>query len=711
MILRSQPPRWCQSPSPTSSSATMLRIIFIAATTLFLASVALPALMSAAVGAENYEDVVGNIHSITPTPSLLLRGSGIHHNSRRLKDKNKKKKPVVVEEKDDDDDDFEVNAAKALIDEASTTKTTTAAAAESATSTTTKNKGGGDAETAAIAVSSTPIEKQHEAQEEAAEEAGHTSMAQEIEETNNEKEKQQQQPIESMEEDMLMEELDEVLDEIDALDLNNTHGENEAKIEELEEEEMELVEEIFEEEGDNGDDDTYEYDYNDDVITEVVKEEELEKIAGDDPTGKISQELALAEEIGELEDTIEDIENEDDDGASAMIKEDYVEGLKEEEQMILHEIVDEASGGGKNSSMILDKIQEIGTLAKEVENEEDDDDDDYVDSSIWEEGKKEVEEGFQIIENALEEELVSEMNNASKGGGDEESIIDPTLTMDLTQYNDESSETKSNTEMELVSPQVKESQSEPLKIDTEPDRDKLGDDEEDVALAAEEGGEEEESGTTEEEGESTKNGASTEAETATESTVASKETTTTTATTTTPETVVISTPAPTPEETTTPPPPAPVKDPGHWGTTAKPTIAYVEPIDESLDPISNEENTSNEAFADGKAKSESSAATGTNDESMEEWEEEVEEEVKKVGGWLSFVFMILMIYTAYQMSENPDGICASLCRLVITVIGCILKVALIPCKYILGGGRPSGGHYMATPDYRDPYGSRHMELT
>ena len=307
--------------------------------------------------------------------------------------------------------------------------------------------------------------------------------------------------------------------------------------------------------------------------------------------------------------------------------------------------------------------------------------------------------------------MVSEMNNANKEGGDGESIIDPTLTMDLTQYNDESSETKSNTtaveakvdEMELVSPQVKESESEPLKIDTEPDRDKLGNDEEDIALA-EEGGEEEESGTTEED-ESTKTG------TATESTAASEATSTTTTTTTTPETVVVSTPAPTPEETTTAPPPAPVKDLGHWGTTAKPTIAYVEPIDESLDPVANEENTSNEAFEDGKAKSESSAATGTNDESMEEWEEEVEEEVKKVGGWLSFVFMILMIYTAYQMSENPDGICASLCRLVITVIGCILKVALIPCKYILGGGRPSGGHYMATPDYRDPYGSRHMELT
>jgi hypothetical protein len=35
-----------------------------------------------------------------------------------------------------------------------------------------------------------------------------------------------------------------------------------------------------------------------------------------------------------------------------------------------------------------------------------------------------------------------------------------------------------------------------------------------------------------------------------------------------------------------------------------------------------------------------------------------EEEVKKVGGWLSVASIILMIYTAYQTSENPDGICA-----------------------------------------------------
>ena len=37
-----------------------------------------------------------------------------------------------------------------------------------------------------------------------------------------------------------------------------------------------------------------------------------------------------------------------------------------------------------------------------------------------------------------------------------------------------------------------------------------------------------------------------------------------------------------------------------------------------------------------------------------------EEEVKKCwrGGGVALASIILMIYTAYQMSENPDGICA-----------------------------------------------------
>jgi len=143
--------------------------------------------------------------------------------------------------------------------------------------------------------------------------------------------------------------------------------------------------------------------------------------------------------------------------------------------------------------------------------------------------------------------------------------------------------------------------------------------------------------------------------------------------------------------------------------SSRPTLEYIEPNEDTLDPLANESSTQKEAFEDGEAIPEGEGAfpeTSSNSSIAED----VEEEVKKVGGWLTFASIILMIYTAYQMSENPDGICASLCRLVITVIGCIIKIMLIPFKYIMGG-RQSGGHYMATPDYRDPYGSRHMELT
>mmetsp|Transcript_3879 Transcript_3879/g.7950 ORF Transcript_3879/g.7950 Transcript_3879/m.7950 type:complete len:234 (+) Transcript_3879:529-1230(+) len=154
--------------------------------------------------------------------------------------------------------------------------------------------------------------------------------------------------------------------------------------------------------------------------------------------------------------------------------------------------------------------------------------------------------------------------------------------------------------------------------------------------------------------------------------------------------------------------------------TEKPTYEYVETTDD--DPVASEEGIiENEAFQNGEelphsdetnSPVASEGGAGENeDESHESILEEEEEELKKVGGWMTVAAVALMVFTAYQMSENPDGVCASLCRLAITVIGCIVKIILIPFKYVLGGGRPSGGHYMATPDYRDPYGSRHMELT
>jgi len=682
----------------------MLRIIIFIIATLLLAS---PSVESTAG-----VDVGGSGSKIKATS--LLRG-GAHRQLNKNKHQKKATPPPVVEEEDDDDDDFVANVAKAaevLLDEEEEASTTAATTTTTAATTKHKNKKNNNKKqhdttttatttaadvntttAAATTTTATPIEKEHEQQEEIAEEAKHTSKAkqQETEQPPPPAETNDDEENDAMEDDMLQE-LDEVIDELAALDKNNTNGDNTQEIEELEEEEFELIEEIMEEEGQLLDDDEFANEDDDDSNAVLL----------DDVVGK---DLSMAEQLGEIKDTIEEIESEDDDGGlnQAEIKEEYIEGMKQGEEAILEQIVKETGG---NSSLIEDKIEEIEELEKYVEEEDDDD-------GAWEEGKKEVEEGFQIIENALEEELASELNNATAGGAEGDLILDPALTMDMNQYNNDTDGTTTNAtvndEMELVSPEVKEAHSEPSNMDDGPDRDKIteeekaGDEDNDADLApaegSVEGGEEDDDETDPTGDESTTTAATTAApETTAESTASSTTTTTTEAA----EDELISTPAAS-EATTTVPAPSP--------PTSKPTIEYVEPNDDSLDPVANEETTETEAFEDGKQKPGAAGATGTNDESMEEWEEEVEEEVKKVGGWLSFVFMILMIYTAYQMSENPDGICASLCRLVITVIGCILKILLIPFKYIIGGGRPSGGHYMATPDYRDPYGSRQMELT
>ncbi|EJK51385.1 hypothetical protein THAOC_29442, partial [Thalassiosira oceanica] len=157
---------------------------------------------------------------------------------------------------------------------------------------------------------------------------------------------------------------------------------------------------------------------------------------------------------------------------------------------------------------------------------------------------------------------------------------------------------------------------------------------------------------------------------------------------------------------TTAAPPPPPGDNTDGRPNPRPTYQYVEPTSEEDDPLASP--VPNGAFENGEeAPSDDDNYRGNADD----YYRHEEEEVRKVGTGLTLGALVLMVYTAYQMSENPDGICASLCRLVITVIGCIIKIMLIPFKYVIGGGRPSGGHYMATPDYRDPYGSRHMELT
>jgi hypothetical protein len=136
---------------------------------------------------------------------------------------------------------------------------------------------------------------------------------------------------------------------------------------------------------------------------------------------------------------------------------------------------------------------------------------------------------------------------------------------------------------------------------------------------------------------------------------------------------VSTTPAPSQDRTTTTSSPtlAPTMEvaPAKILMTSSPTVEYVKPGDDSLDPVANEKDAENELFENGEATP--SKHDNSDDDELEsggrdDWDEDYdgklskdeEEEVKRVGGWLSFASIVLMIYTAYQMSENPDGICA-----------------------------------------------------
>lgn len=391
-----------RSPAPAQSTkkingTTMLRLLFPLAALLLAASV-----LSESISNSD----IGN-NSKIKHPSFL-RGGAHHHNRQLNKEKHKKKAtttpPPAV---DDDDDDFAANIVKeaeVLIEEeeesssSSSTAATTTTAAATTTKHDTKEKHKKDKEktttttaTAAASTTTTSIEKEHdEENEKIAQEAQHTSKAKKEQETpttptNN---------ATAIPEDELIQQLEELDDELTALDQNNTNGINNEEMEELEEEEFVLIEEIMEEEGRLDDefemvDDDAVKDYEGGGVNGDNADEESEKDSIDDDTA--IKELLLAEQIGEINDTIEEIESETDDGDVnvASMKEDYIEGLKQGEDQLVGEIVKEAAG---NSTAIESKIEEMEEMEKILENEDDD--------GAFEEGKKEAEEGIEVIEQA-----------------------------------------------------------------------------------------------------------------------------------------------------------------------------------------------------------------------------------------------------------------------------------------------------------------------
>jgi hypothetical protein len=83
-----------------------------------------------------------------------------------------------------------------------------------------------------------------------------------------------------------------------------------------------------------------------------------------------------------------------------------------------------------------------------------------------------------------------------------------------------------------------------------------------------------------------------------------------------------------------------------------------------------------------------------------------------VSGFGAAAGIFAMIFTAWQMAENPDGIYAAMCRLVLTICNLVFRLALAPCHRCCPGllspsaphYRHTYGHVPATLDYgyRDP---------
>lgn len=113
--------------------------------------------------------------------------------------------------------------------------------------------------------------------------------------------------------------------------------------------------------------------------------------------------------------------------------------------------------------------------------------------------------------------------------------------------------------------------------------------------------------------------------------------------------------------------------------TEKPTSSYSPPAD---DPIAIQD-----------------------EEIVEQVEEELAKEEKiarEAGGFGFFLAIGGMIFTAHQMSENPDGLYASLCRLAITITGVVVKIICMPCRKLIGasGNSHYTGHMpISTVDY------------
>jgi len=131
----------------------------------------------------------------------------------------------------------------------------------------------------------------------------------------------------------------------------------------------------------------------------------------------------------------------------------------------------------------------------------------------------------------------------------------------------------------------------------------------------------------------------------------------------------------------------------HRSPTLRPAVPYVstddDPLEKGDDHVSNIEDWF------------------SNESTIEEMEHD-----KSVIIALSIVFGVMFffsIFAAYQMLENPDGCCASLCRITVVCWCALIRCICYPCRAMCGCTGPSGGQHMMVPD--DGHFTHDLELS
>merc|ERR1712032_581482 len=113
--------------------------------------------------------------------------------------------------------------------------------------------------------------------------------------------------------------------------------------------------------------------------------------------------------------------------------------------------------------------------------------------------------------------------------------------------------------------------------------------------------------------------------------------------------------------------------------TPRPTMLYT-PMEEG-DPLEEQEEygrSKEDVFYHGLG-----GPVGEYLDSLESPEEmEKDHNVQVIGGVLLGVFLVLLLVTAHQAMNNPDGLCAGCCRLTNQCICCFIRVLCLPCRAI-----------------------------